>query len=339
MSRQFWIASGHHLLDHDPSGRLVATPDYWRVHLARPEIVPPANACLIERAIHDRLRRNPAAVVAAQEIKDIADRDARENWRYFLALRDHVSAHATVEAAYLAIARGQAPKLPPLFIDQLAHVILRNILDGEADPYVLRAAELFFRPQRLTLHDGVMRLADEEQIDDATSVGDHASPLTAVFEDARARDLAVLTAETAATYHRRSDAFDLVMDFRPDSAGRAGFARVIERWIAHLLGLSVTVTPIDRLEDAWSWFVGLDAEATTIGNALWEGKTPPQDGANRIVALFRLEFANASDMLEPVAGRPVYLLLGMTPRKVIRVKPQNLICGLPLKSQNAASKS
>ena len=45
MSRQFWISSGHHLLDHDAAGFLVATPEFWRVYLARPEIVPPGDAC------------------------------------------------------------------------------------------------------------------------------------------------------------------------------------------------------------------------------------------------------------------------------------------------------
>ena len=53
---------------------------------------------------------------------------------------------------------------PPLFVNQLVHVILRNALDGCDDPFVLRAAELFFRPQRLTLHEGSLIAADEETI-------------------------------------------------------------------------------------------------------------------------------------------------------------------------------
>ena len=331
MSRQFWVSSGHHLLDHDAAGYLLATPDFWHVYLARPEIVPPADACLIERALYDRLRRDPFATVPADEIKHIADRDARENWRYFLSLRDHIGAHPTIEAAYLAFARGKAPVLPPLFVNQMVHVILRNALDGEADPYVLRAAETFFRAQRLTMRDGVMLLADEEQIDHGVPMVDHASPLTSIFENARAKDLDVLTADTAATYHRRSDAFDLVMDFRYGEPARAGFARVVERWLAHLLGLAVMVTPIERLDETWRWFVGLDEEGSKIGNALWKGDSPAADGANRIVALFKLVFADSRDMLESVAGEPVYLILAMTSGNTIRVKPQNLIAGLPLK--------
>ena len=40
----------------------------------------------------------------------------------------------------------------------------------------------------------------------------------------------------------------------------------------------------------WRWFVGLDSEATRIGNALWNGAALDQDAAERIVALMRLNF-------------------------------------------------
>ena len=43
-------------------------------------------------------------------------------------------------------------------------MILRNVLDGCDDAFVLRAAEFFFRPQRLTLHEGSLIAADEETI-------------------------------------------------------------------------------------------------------------------------------------------------------------------------------
>ncbi|HYZ43449.1 MAG TPA: DUF6352 family protein, partial [Xanthobacteraceae bacterium] len=53
---------------------------------------------------------------------------------------------------------------PPLFINQLVHVILRNLLDGCEDVFMLRAAELFFRPQRLSVLDGSLIAADEEKV-------------------------------------------------------------------------------------------------------------------------------------------------------------------------------
>ena len=52
----------------------------------------------------------------------------------------------------------------PLFINQLVHVILRNVLHRCEDVFMLRAAELFFRPQRLTVHDGSLIAADEETV-------------------------------------------------------------------------------------------------------------------------------------------------------------------------------
>ena len=55
--------------------------------------------------------------------------------------------------------------IPPLFVDQLAHVILRNILDGCDDPLRLRAAELFFREQKATIQDGHALLADLETVE------------------------------------------------------------------------------------------------------------------------------------------------------------------------------
>lgn len=328
----FWLSSGHHLLDHDGHGRLVATDEFLKVYLARPEIVPPPEACLVERGIYERLKRDPRSPVPADEIADLADRDARENWRHLVGFRDHLLAHPTLEAAYVALARTPRVETPPIFLNQLVHVIARNMLDGETDAFRLRTAELLFRPQRLTVKDGVMLLADEELVDGA-NVNDHASPLVAIFGDAKARDLDILMPEIAPHYWGRSDGFDLVLDFRYGEPARAAFARVLEIWVRHLLGSEVGIEPLERVEDReWSWFVGLDQEATRIGNALWQGEEPADDGRQRIVALFRLVFRDPADMVERVAGKPVYLILAATANRIVRLKPQNLIAGLPLKA-------
>jgi hypothetical protein len=177
-----------------------------------------------------------------------------------------------------------------------------------------------------------MLLADEELVDGA-GVVDHNAPLVGIFADARARDLDVLTAANAPAYFTRSDGFDMVLDFRHGQPGRTAFARVLERWIGHMLSVAVAIEPIERLEgERWSWFVGLDQEATRIGNALWRGEAAPDDGDHRIVALFRLRFADPSEMLERVRGEPVYLILAMSEGRIVRVKPQNLLAGLPLRS-------
>ena len=156
----FWLSSGHHLLDHDADGRLVVTDEFLKIYLARPEIMPPDDACIVERGINQKLARDPRASVAASEIRDVADRDARENWQQLVALRDVLVDAPTIESAYINLVRASKVATPPLFLNQLVHVIARNLLDGERDPYIVRAAEALYRPQRLTIKDGVLLLAD-----------------------------------------------------------------------------------------------------------------------------------------------------------------------------------
>src|SRR5262245_51640088 len=163
-NKDFWLSCGHHLLDRDEGGGLLLTDDFLKAYLARPELAPPPEACAAERALHAGLLADPRRSVEASEIAAIADADARENWDVMIAFRNRLVAHKTVEAAYLELVRRGVGRTPPLFMNQLVHVILRNALDRCEDAYVLRAAELFFRPQRLTSHDGSLIAADEETI-------------------------------------------------------------------------------------------------------------------------------------------------------------------------------
>ncbi|MGA9083654.1 MAG: hypothetical protein WB390_14480, partial [Pseudolabrys sp.] len=57
----------------------------------------------------------------------------------------------------------------------------------------------------------------------------------------------------------------------------------------------------------------------------------------RVVGLFRLTFRDPSVMLDKVRGEPVYLILAMTADKTIRMKPQNLAAGLPIRHLEAVS--
>ena len=50
-----------------------------------------------------------------------------------IAFRDHLLRHKTLEAAYADLVRNGLGKTPPLFVNQLVHVILRNALDGVED--------------------------------------------------------------------------------------------------------------------------------------------------------------------------------------------------------------
>ncbi len=146
-------------------------------------------------------------------------------------------------------------------------------------------------------------------------------------------ELDVMDDENAWTYWSRSDSHAMVMNIGGNPEARAGLCRVIERWVGHLLGIAVRVETVASIEDSdWRWFIGLDSEATRIGNALWNGA--PLDGADaeRIVALMRLTIEDARLVDKRVGNKPVYLILAMGADKVVRLKPQNLIAGLPLAS-------
>jgi hypothetical protein len=330
--KDFWVGSGHHLLDRDEAGRLLVTDEFLKAYLARPELVPPEDACEAELKLHhELLMHHPRRPVAGTEIAALADADARENWQFIIAFRDRLLAAPSLEAAYLELARNPGAT-PLLFLQQLAQVVLRNALEGATDPFVLRAAELFYRPQRVTFHEGSVLLADSEAIE-LHERDRHASPLLAMLGGPAVTDLQVLDGANADAYFDRSDAFDMVLNLTGIGPARHGLAAAMSAWIQHLLGVEVRIEPVERMEDeAWSWFVGLDAEATRIGNALWNGSEPEGDALSRVLALFRLDFADSREVLPAVGARPVWLILAMTADRMVRMKPQNLVTGLPLRA-------
>jgi hypothetical protein len=72
------------------------------------------------------------------------------------------------------------------------------------------------------------------------------------------------------------------------------------------------IEPAEAIVDRdWRWFVGLDAEATRIGNALWRGEEVGEDAKGRTLGLFRLRFGPGAPVDPQVAGHPVYLLLAV----------------------------
>ncbi len=322
--REFWVASGHHLTRLDGAGRMCVTDELILAWLARPEIVPPADACAAERALHVRLLMAPTAPVPAVELANLQDPDARENWGFLLTLRDTLLAAGTIEAGYLDLVRGRVT-LPHLFYDQLLQLILRNALEGCEDVHVLRAAEMLFRPQRGYLQDGALMLADDELVVELEAE-QHSNPLFAMMNGGLS-ELDVLGDDNAWTYWSRSDAHTMVLPFGADPKARTGLATALARFIHHLLGHVVTVVPmIAAAEVDLRWYVGLDATGTAIGNALWNEAAAPAT----LVGLFALTFDQPGGVLPDVGKDPVFLLVGLDSTNVIRFKPQNLVTGLPL---------
>jgi uncharacterized protein DUF6352 len=330
--REFWVSSGHHLTRRSEGGGLAVTDELLTAYLARPELMPPDEACAAERRLHASLLQDPRRPVSSGELASLADADARENWTWMLGLRDRLLAAPTIEAAYLNLVR-RGVALPPLFLNQLVHLILRNALEGCPDPYVLRAAEVFFRPQRVSFLKGAALLADDEVIA-AHESGRPQSPLVAMLGQEPATELDVLDDANAWTYWSRSDAFTMALNLGGNPRSREGVARAIEAWVAHLLDLPTTVEPVSRIDDPdWRWFVGLDAEATRIGNALWTGETLDDDAVSRVLALFRLTVRDRGRVDPALGDAPVYLLMAMTPDRAVRMKPQNLVTGLPARAE------
>ena len=334
--RDFWLSCGHHLLDRDGGGGLLLTDEFLKVYFARPELAPPSDACAVERALHAALLADPRRPVTPGDIAAIADADARENWELMIAFRDRLLRHRTLEAAYLALVREGLARTPPIFLNQLVHVILRNVLDGCEDATELRAAELFFRPQLLTLHDGSLLAADEETI--AGTSATPVSPLVSMLGLPAASAIDVLGADNADGYFERSDQFDMALDLTAARSGLAAIARVIERWVRHIMAVEVTVEPLTEIRDAnLAWYVGLDQEGTQIGDLLWNDEPLDEATLDRVVGLFRLTFRDPEVVAEPVGNEPVYLILAMSQDRIVRLKPQNLIVGLPLRHLEAVS--
>jgi hypothetical protein len=225
--------------------------------------------------------------------------------------------------------------VPPLFIEQLAHVILRNILDGADDPLRLRAAELFFREQKATLQDGHVLLADHETVE-MHAAGSRYGGIGKLIVEAQGAlgkvDLDVLDRANAALYWERESRHDTVISLAYGRPALDALCRVIEGWVAHFHALEVAVRPLRRIDEAhWAWHIGLDAESTQILNELWSGAQVDAGRMRNIVALFSLQFADPAAARDGVAGRTVYLALSVDEAQVVRMKPQNLLLNLPLR--------
>jgi Family of unknown function (DUF6352) len=332
--RDFWLSCGYHLLDRDHAGRLLVTDEFLKAYLARPELMPPPEACPAERQLHGSLLSHPRQPVTRTQLELLADPDARENWENMIAWRDHLVKHRTLEAAYLEIIRRNI-RLPQVFIGHLVQAILRSALNDCHDVFILRAAEMFFRPQRLVVQEGSLVAIDEET--ESLLGRQPQSPLVALL-GLPAPEVDMLNDATADTYWERSDRFDMGLDLTAGQRGLAALGDVITRWLSHLLAIDVAIEPLMELRDApLSWYVGLDFDGTRIGDAVWNGDDLDDAMRARLVGLFRMTFRDPADMIERIRGEPVYLLAAMTPGEELRLKPQNLVTGLPIRQQEAVN--
>ena len=349
-SLDFWPSSGFTLLQRDARGWMVPTDAWLARFLARPELALVPESCAAEAALHQALQQAPRAMVDEGQIMALADEDARANYRLFLGFRDRLLQAGTLEACYLGLFRQGVTNTPPLFIDVLAQAIVRNVLDGCREALVARAGELLFRTQRISTEGGQALAGDREVLDmlnQTGGFGDLGRLLAQAQAPLRSMKLEVLGAGNETDYWAADDRHRHLLDLRHElhqdlghgfhfklknaRSGLQALALVLQRWVAHLLGVKVHIEPLASVDDTqWRWHVGLDVQSTALLNDLYLGKDVEPARMQRLISLFRLQFANPQEMRADVAGKPVYLGLAMNEEQVLRLKPQNLLLNLPL---------
>jgi len=183
-------------------------------------------------------------------------------------------------------------------------------------------------------HEQALLLGDEEIIG-----GRNPTPVLSLMSMLGATTDAqvdILSEENADSYWQRSDQFDMGLILRRQRAP-AALAEAMTRWISHLLGIDVAIEPLAELHNATlTWYVGLDSEATRSVTGFGKVKFS-MTGARvaclrcSVSALPRLR----SWLTRSRASRS-NLILAMTPDQGVRMKPQNLLRGLPVKHLEAA---
>jgi hypothetical protein len=337
VAQDFWASSGIRLLE-PVSGGLAATSAWLARFLDRDELNPPPEAGPRERELHALLAADPRAQVAHADIDAVEDAEARENWREFLRFRDRVLQFPTLEGAYRDLFRRESVDLAPPFVDALAQAITRGILQGTEDARLCRAGEMLFRRQRVSTEGGQVLAADSATLEAYAETGGFGNVGRLLKQQNAALPavkMDVLNAENAPFYFMRDELYSFALDLTPGREGAAALAQVLARWVRHLAGAEVMIEPVERIEDTrWRWHAGLDVDSTAILNALYRGETVEPADLERLVLLFRLEFRDAGDTVEEMAGRPVYLGLACRPDRTLKVKPQNLLTGLPLRPEH-----
>lgn len=343
-------------VQRDARGWYLPTDDYLRLFLQRPELAPMPESCPAEMALHAALMAAPASAVAAETLVKLMDADARESYTLFLRFRDALLAAGSLETYYLSLFPRSGTgsiNIPPLFIDLLVEAVLTNLLDDSNDAFELRAADMLYRTQRISTQNGQVFSGDQltlDMLNETGGLGDMGRFLAEAKAPMATINMQVLTDDNAQAYFqqaagRHAFLLDLTHEVTNDlshgltftmtraRSGLKALASVLQKWVQHFLGVTVTIRPLQKIEDdAWRWHVGLDVGSTALLNDLYEDREVEPARLQRLVSLFRLDFADPRDVRPDVAGKPVYLGLMMNADGIVKLKPQNLLVNLPLRA-------
>ena len=267
---EFWLDSGYRLLDRTMEGELEVTDDFLRAYFMRPEIEPVGESCDVERTLHESLMIEPRRDVSPEKIEALADPDAQDNYRVLIEFRNKLIEAGTLEKCYITIFQSPNTQTPPLFINQLVQIILRNILDGSLDALKVKIAEIFFREQKISLNDGNVLAADAETINilsENSGFGALGQLIVEAGATPRTMEMDVLDRENSDIYWERPSQFDTAVSLNKNGEAIDALCRVMEGWIFHFYKANVTIQPMSEInDDKWKWHIGLDAVSTQILN-------------------------------------------------------------------------
>ena len=331
----FWLESGYKLLDKTLDGHLAVTDDFLRAYLMRPEMEPVEASCDAERHLHGRLLENPKAKIISADIQAMADADIKENYQVMIEFRDHLVTSGSLENGYLNLFKNKSSvQIPPLFINHLVQIILRNILDDTLYPLWARCSEILFRDQTISVRDENVMTADSETVSSHLSSDSPLNFDTKIGKNGANSseiELDVLTEKNAEIYWDRSDKYDTAVDLRVWGEANTALCRVLEKWVNHFYKVPVKIQPLEEIkEDKWIWHIGLDTQSSGLLNDLYNGKIVEPERKQRLISLFRMEIRDETLITPNIAGRPIYLGVAMDSNSLLRLKPQNLLMNLPL---------
>jgi hypothetical protein len=235
----------------------------------------------------------------------------------------------------MALFKGGGVDVPPLLVQHLTQILLRHVLGDEATAMQVRAAEMLMHTQKVTvLEDGAVMAADDTTVERHATQGSFGSIGELLQQGGiklRSVDLDVLNEDNQDAYWPRSESFDWVLSLNRGQPGLNALCEVMAKWIGHFLGVQVQIqTEREIDDDHWVWHIGLDAQASSVLNDLYQGREVEAERMERLLCLFKLTFDEPNAMLAEVRGKPVYLAMAVDANQRLKLKPQNLLINLPL---------
>ncbi len=328
----FWIACGHHLLDRDESGGLRVTDEFLKAYFARPELMPPDDACPVERRVHRELLADPRLPVGRRgdlpgSPMRMPGRTGSSCWPFAISccdirrwkrpiLRSVRSGSKRPAAAVRQPARARDPAQRARRLRRPFRAARRRvILPAAADPAARAGLAAGRRRDRRRAKPDPGAVADVDAGGNDTmrwSTCLSERPPTAIGSGA-----------TSSTWRLTS---------RPADGGRPRWRR---RWRA-----GSPSARHRRCHLAAARAARRAAHLVCRARCRRDSARRPslaRRGTRRAQRRPRARAVSAdladsaAQALEDVGDEPVYLILSMTPDRKLRMKPQNLLTGLPIK--------